>query len=693
MIVSDSFIDSPGTFGAWTRLIPQNPVSGASASHRDERRERDDNQSPPPGFFGHAHNFVINNLSAFTIENVTGPGANAFLNGYTVFQYLIPHTNPDAAVDSSARWPPPSCHPGTRITICNRLLHWLSDAARQWSFIWLYGSAGCGKSAVAQTFAEHALEFGRLGASFFFSRPNKRNDPKTVIPTLAYQLAVHCPAYKLVINSRLADDPLLLSKAIPVQFKKLIVEPFTHLQRHHPDSVREPFLILLDGLDECNGEMTQCEFIRLINEHVRVRKGFPLLWVIVSRQEAHLCHTFTRIVDSERIELVIDEECRNDVDRYLRDGFFDLQLQYNLDSSWPPKEDFDAVSRGGDGHFVFAATALGFIGDKEYANPQERLDQLIAFLEPHFIYARDAAYYIDRADFLYGSAQALCNFVNIDQAAFYGALRHLYSVIDVPTSEKATSNPLRFYHASFQDFLIDGRRSERFAVEQDQACADITRSLLYWNEVDARHFHADETAMNVNGMAWTHTHACLPGLKWTSGIDALQLSKDICLLSEWGWTTQLSMKTQDPGLLSHLFQLDLRIFRLAFSKEPSSKFDTKLLGYLFIMTGHDAVGPASFPLRWTDDPDSRYREYLFIGCGEKSLIVLCTNCDKQNFRLDRLCYDQPPSSEKVSEYQEWLQKNGWYDAGIEESQEDSDDGSGTSEYYSEIEDGQVSAGT
>ncbi|KAJ3573788.1 hypothetical protein NP233_g2210 [Leucocoprinus birnbaumii] len=692
MIVFDSFIDSLGTFGTWLGLIPQNLVerqhddasaSGSRGSNRaqEERERLDPYQHPPSGFnFANANNFVINHLNAYNLENVNGPGVNAFLNGNTVLQHLAPYANPDAAVDSSARWPPPSCHPGTRATIYNRLLHWLNDVGRQWSFIWLYGSAGCGKSAVAQTFAEKCLELGRLGASFFFSRPNKRNDPKSVIPTIAYQLAVCCPAYKSIINSRLADDPLLLSKAISVQFKMLIVEPFAHLQRYQPEAVREPFLILLDGLDECDGEMAQCEFIRLINELVRVKKDFPLLWVIVSRQEAHIRHTFTRIVDSDRIELIIDDECRNDVDRYLRDGLFNLQVEYNIGSSWPPQETLDTISKGGDGHFAFAATALGFIGDKEYANPPERLDQLVAFIKrvgdvsnmnplarldllytrilseipenifpttwrilAHFIYMSDATNSPETIILLSESAQTLCNFINLEQATFYTALRHLYSVIDVPPPKEAASTPIRFYHASFQDFLVDGGRSEQFAIKREEALADITRTLLYWNEVDGRHFHSDETVMQKQGAYWTHNHACLPGLKWTSG----DLSIGFC------------------------------------RTEPSDEFDTKLLDYLGKMTGKEAASPTSLPLRWTDDTLPRYREYLFVGYREESLVVLCTNRDGDRFRLDRLCYDLPPSSEKISEYQEWLQENGWYDVDNKESEDGREDDSEASENYSE----------
>ncbi|KAJ3573790.1 hypothetical protein NP233_g2214 [Leucocoprinus birnbaumii] len=200
--------------------------------------------------------------------------------------------NTGAAADSSARWPSPSCHPGTRISVCNMLTDRLENFTRQSHFILLYGSAGC-------------------GTAFFFSRPNKRDNPVTVIPALAYQLATHYPEHKTVIASRLADDPQLLSKAIPVQLRKLIIEPFEYLQQHHNEKVRQPFLVLLDGRDQCKGEAAQREWIRSIAKFMRVKNGLPLLWLICGRPEAHLQHTFARITKSQRIELAIEEECRS----------------------------------------------------------------------------------------------------------------------------------------------------------------------------------------------------------------------------------------------------------------------------------------------------------------------------------------------------------------------------------------------
>jgi hypothetical protein len=58
-------------------------------------------------------------------------------------------------------------------------------------FLWLHGSAGAGKSAVAQAFAGQCHQDGLFGGSFFFKRGHSdRGKWNGLVTTLAYQLAM-----------------------------------------------------------------------------------------------------------------------------------------------------------------------------------------------------------------------------------------------------------------------------------------------------------------------------------------------------------------------------------------------------------------------------------------------------------------------------------------------------------------------
>lgn len=428
----------------------------------------------------------------------------------------------DATMDSSARYPPPTCHPGTRRYIGNKLTNWLYNDNRRWRMIWLHGYAGTGKSAIAQTFAERCDEWGRLGGSYFFSRSNKRNKLETVIPTLAYQLAVTVPEYKSIITAKLANDPLLLKKAPPVQFKKFILEPFSALQCQR---TLEPIVIILDGLDECEGERAQLEIINMITEGMRPKQDLPLLWLICSRPEAHLKYTFSRIGECGREELVVDAECRSDVERYLRYGLSEIKAEYQLDvtpASWPDEDQVTRLIHAASGLFILAYTILRYIGDRTCADPVDQLNNLMIFLGTaevvgsnnplaalDLLYMRILNEISDRifpttwrilAHLIYVPAagranlpcvRTFCNFLRLDQHTFYSALRRLHSVIEVPDPRNPGAR-LWFHHTSFQDFLLNPNRAGKFVIEEKKARFDIAKSYLHW-------YNADLTLHNNGG--------------------------------------------------------------------------------------------------------------------------------------------------------------------------------------------------
>lgn len=427
---------------------------------------------------------------------------------------------PDSAMDSSARDPPPSCHPGTRVRIRRKLETWLDDHKRQWNMIWLYGPAGTGKYAVAQTFAEHCCDKGRLGAAAFFSRLNGQNKLDFVVPTIAYQLAVRFPEYKSILTDQIADDPQLLTKARRVQFKRLIIDPFLVLVRQGRQRIEEPFVIILDGLDECERGTVQCEMVKMINDAAQL-ENLPFLWLICSRSEAHLKYAFARAASCEHEELLIDAECRYDVELYLQDGLAAIRAEFEdvTPSPWPSEDQFRKLLRAVSGLFVLASACLSYIGNPSYANPVDQLDILLSFLNharvkmgnplatldllyiqilsnvPDEIFPttrRILAYliytpsYVKRARL--SSVQALCSFMHIDPGVLYGALRNLHSVIEVPVSKEASKTQMRFYHASFQDFLLDASRSGEYAVDKQAAMVDIAESCQRSHETDVTRF-------------------------------------------------------------------------------------------------------------------------------------------------------------------------------------------------------------
>lgn len=422
-----------------------------------------------------------------------------------------------AAHDSSARVPPPRCHPGTRVKLNERMTTWFYDKKRQRLLLWVTGPAGVGKSAVIQTFAESLAISKRLGASVFFSRPNKRNDPQGAFITIAYQLAVRIEAYRIFIAERLALDPDLLNKEIGEQFRIFIAEPFGERRIGVGGEV---WGVLLDGLDELKGQRLQREIIRLISAFVLKHPEVPLVWVIASRPEPHISDTFSEeeIVPSywqEYIPVDSTEACE-DVERFLRASFKTIRKDFprSVPRDWPSEAAFLKLASAASGLFVFPAVAIRFIEDADRANPVSQLDLVLSTIDRSKVilpedqpFAHLDALYTQilisippsswptakrllgfslcsRGDESFGlrpasrSLKGMSVILNLEQDVIYTSLNNCYSVLEIPSPKDAYSKSVTFFHASFVDYLTDSTRSKDFYVCLEDAMDDVLRCLF-----------------------------------------------------------------------------------------------------------------------------------------------------------------------------------------------------------------------
>ncbi|KAF9442990.1 hypothetical protein P691DRAFT_438123 [Macrolepiota fuliginosa MF-IS2] len=156
--------------------------------------------------------------------------------------------------------------------------------------------------------------------------------------------------------------------------------------------------------------------------------------------------------------------------------------------------------------------------------------------------------------------QVLCNFLRIDKSAFYSTFQNLDSLISLPAPEDASKVPLRFRHASFQDFLLDRNRSGRFAIEEKRAWVVIAKAALFWHSIDVTHFHTnDEWDFDEE-----HRHASLPYLEWVSPDDESAVSKGVADIAMRCWNVFDHLSDErDEDLSSCIRDLDFRyVYRL-----------------------------------------------------------------------------------------------------------------------------------
>jgi hypothetical protein len=145
------------------------------------------------------------------------------------FERLEKAVAPSAFHDAGNIFDQPKCHPSTRTAVINKIMGWILglDIDDQRAVIlWLYGPAGAGKTAIAHDIAQRCDLEKLLLASFCFSRSDStRSNAKSLIATIAYQIAINIPGTREKIVATIERDPLILTRSLESQVAALVVEP------------------------------------------------------------------------------------------------------------------------------------------------------------------------------------------------------------------------------------------------------------------------------------------------------------------------------------------------------------------------------------------------------------------------------------------------------------------------------------
>lgn len=256
--------------------------------------------------------------------------------------------------------------------------------------MWLHGGAGAGKSALAQTLAHEFKKSGKLAASFFFSRAKgSTSNGDHLIPTLVFQLFEAIPGIQPIIEDRIRKNPALFTKTREVHMRTLFHEPLESYRRANPTRL-DPLLIVIDGLDECQNPDTQCDLLKILAEAIPYLP-YPFRFFISSRPEAHIVRTFDHensfkeIRNSvQRYNLSDDADADSDIRLYLEQNFKDIRQSHPLSArlqDWPDQADVDTLVEWSSKHFIYASTAMVYIGDRIH-NPLDRLRVILLRIPP-----------------------------------------------------------------------------------------------------------------------------------------------------------------------------------------------------------------------------------------------------------------------------------------------------------------------
>ncbi|KAG2345383.1 hypothetical protein BDR05DRAFT_930828, partial [Suillus weaverae] len=397
-----------------------------------------------------------------------------------------------AEYDSPERQPHPKCLEGTRVDVL-KLIYGLLDKQEKSQIIWLHGTAGVGKSAVAFTVAERMkclkvteetkIET-RLAGSFFFSRKHtNRSSTGHVFATLAYQLARNFPSVQKDVNRAIRENPAVLNASMSLQdqMKELFRRPLWHLESR----LREcpPPVFVVDALDECKPE-TVADLISLLGQALRDPE-LPVVHILLtSRSEEHI----RKVIQKEDMRTLVceipvntsgegiagtisldGEDVDKDIHIFLQHSFTELRSRHP-DFPQPTADKLTRLANRAGRRFIVASTMMKFVDDG-YNDPRDRLElmleltnELLPGTEVYKLYNCILATCSDpnRAYQHLSIVAALADPLPISQISkllgpgqgsdIATVLVQLRSFMDIPAD---SSKPVNIYHSSIRDYVSD----------------------------------------------------------------------------------------------------------------------------------------------------------------------------------------------------------------------------------------------
>ena len=360
--------------------------------------------------------------------------------------------------------------------------------------LWMYGPAGAGKTAIAHDIAHRCNIENLLLASFFFSRFDPtRSNAKSLIPTIAYQIAINIPGTREKISATIEQDPFILTRSLEAQMAALIVEPLREpLEAGYFNAPTSRCLIIIDGLDECDTSTVQCGILQIMSLLFH-DYHLPLLILVSSRPERHLSHSFrTGSLPEFHTTLALDDtyEPDNDIRLFLTDNFRQVKATHPmsgyLDHSWPSVDVLEGLVKKSSGQFIYASTVVKYVSSIRH-KPADRLDVILGIRPPR--HAREMPF--GELDALYThiftavedieTVLLILGFHLLLNLFAYpsmdiGNLEHFFLLSKgdimmllgdlsslVPISNVETY--IHFSHASLGDFLLDPARSKEFYID------------------------------------------------------------------------------------------------------------------------------------------------------------------------------------------------------------------------------------
>ncbi|KAJ1709082.1 hypothetical protein NYO67_8749 [Aspergillus flavus] len=407
-----------------------------------------------------------------------------------------------AAFDSFANQHEEECLQGTRTKLLFQITEWAKSPEGKPIF-WLNGRAGTGKSTIARTVAKNFQQAKVLGASFFFKRGEAdRGNAMKLFQTIARQLIISTPQLIPAIQQTINDEPDIAGKSLKEQFDKLLLHPLLSLKS--TDSQTRTMVIVIDALDEGERDEEMRIVLRLLPQ-LRKSKAVYLRVFLTSRPEWTILQEFSKITSCEHEDLILHDvpepDVQHDISLFLDSRLSEIRKARSLANNWPGDANFRSLVTLSVPLFIFAATACRIFEDPQW-DPNESLVEILAqendgseFNATYFpvinrlltgqtkrkerILVHEFREIVGTIVMLESplSVISLSQFIGMPKEHIDRRLGLLHSVLNI---SKDPTQPVRLFHLSFRDYLLDRETREKspFGLDSKEMHYELTLKCL-----------------------------------------------------------------------------------------------------------------------------------------------------------------------------------------------------------------------
>jgi hypothetical protein len=317
-----------------------------------------------------------------------------------------------------------------------------------------------------------------LAASFFFKRgEGDRGNARKLFPTIARQLAISIPEIAPVLQETVCENPGIITKSMREQFEKLLLQPLHSLGRSK--ILTQAMGIVIDALDECEGDSDIRLILQLLPQ-LQTLAAARLRVFLTSRPDLPVRLGFLKIADDDHRDFVLHniprEVIKHDISLFLDHRLTEIRLERFLPSDWPGDEILQKLVALSVPLFIFAATICRIFEEPDW----DPIDSLTDILTRQNDQSKLDRTYLPVLDRLFGrqhgkqkeklvsefqqvigaivilesplSVPSLAKLLDLPERLIHLRLDPLHSVLRVPDNETV---PVRLFHLSFRDFLLD----------------------------------------------------------------------------------------------------------------------------------------------------------------------------------------------------------------------------------------------